>query len=389
MAEWPSDLGVATLTGRVLLMQGDQSDPDRVPDVRAAEGGTVEVEASVPAVRYSGADGTALFVKQVTRGVLDGQGRICTPAAGEDDPVPDLIVPAVDSPLLSPSDFTYRVRIKVGPWVTSYSIAPGTGEVIDLATATPVDSSGGTAIIVDTSTADRAEAAAAAAEATVAGIDQAIADAIASDPNLKGDPGTDGASAYDVAVAGGFVGTEAEWVASLDGEDSAPGPANVLSIGTVSSGTTASATITGDSPAQVLSLVLPKGDKGDRGEQGIPGTAELPTTGWRDVTSLWSGISRGRVLIRRDGPLCTFRWEEAEYSQTSVATANLSGFSPRTPGSFGLVYTVATPPVFRRFTSNGSGNLALVNPATGTAYLGEFTCITDDPWPATLPGTPA
>lgn len=47
-----------------------------------------------------------------------------------------------------------------------------------------------------------------------------------------------------------------------------PGPANTLSIGTVSSGTNASATITGTSPSQVLSLVLPKGDTGDQGPKG-------------------------------------------------------------------------------------------------------------------------
>lgn len=47
-----------------------------------------------------------------------------------------------------------------------------------------------------------------------------------------------------------------------------PGPANTLTIGTVSSGTNASATITGISPSQVLNLVLPKGDTGDQGQKG-------------------------------------------------------------------------------------------------------------------------
>ena len=36
---------------------------------------------------------------------------------------------------------------------------------------------------------------------------------------LKGDKGDPGSSAYDVAVAGGFVGTEAQWLASLEGAD--------------------------------------------------------------------------------------------------------------------------------------------------------------------------
>jgi hypothetical protein len=41
---------------------------------------------------------------------------------------------------------------------------------------------------------------------------------------------------------------------------------NKISIGTVETGTTASATMTGDSPNQTLNLVLPKGDKGDKGD---------------------------------------------------------------------------------------------------------------------------
>ena len=61
------------------------------------------------------------------------------------------------------------------------------------------------------------------------------------------------------------------------GPQGATGPANVLTIGSVTSGKVASATITGEAPNQVLNLVLEKGDKGDtgdtgpQGEQGIQG----------------------------------------------------------------------------------------------------------------------
>ena len=44
------------------------------------------------------------------------------------------------------------------------------------------------------------------------------------------------------------------------------GPANTLTIGTVTSGAEASATITGDAPNQVLNLVLKQGDKGNPGD---------------------------------------------------------------------------------------------------------------------------
>lgn len=49
-------------------------------------------------------------------------------------------------------------------------------------------------------------------------------------------------------------------VGNIQGPAGPPGPANSLSIGTVVSGTTASATITGTAPSQTLNLVLPKGD---------------------------------------------------------------------------------------------------------------------------------
>lgn len=60
-----------------------------------------------------------------------------------------------------------------------------------------------------------------------------------------------------------------------NGANGSPGPANTLTIGTVKSGDTPSATITGESPNQVLNLILVKGDKGDvgpEGQEGPPGT---------------------------------------------------------------------------------------------------------------------
>lgn len=52
------------------------------------------------------------------------------------------------------------------------------------------------------------------------------------------------------------------------------GPVNVLTIGSVTSGEVASATITGDAPNQVLNLVLKQGEKGDSGV--YVGTGDMP-----------------------------------------------------------------------------------------------------------------
>lgn len=50
-----------------------------------------------------------------------------------------------------------------------------------------------------------------------------------------------------------------------------PGPTNTLTIGNVTKGDEASASITGTSPNQKLNLVLPKGDPGPQGETGSVG----------------------------------------------------------------------------------------------------------------------
>lgn len=68
-----------------------------------------------------------------------------------------------------------------------------------------------------------------------------------------------------------IFGVGAELIPGPPGDPGPPGPANSLSIGTVTSGVTPSATIVGTAPAQTLNLVLPKGDKGDPGEPGAKG----------------------------------------------------------------------------------------------------------------------
>ena len=65
----------------------------------------------------------------------------------------------------------------------------------------------------------------------------------------------------------------------LDGTNGQNGQNNTLTIGTVTTGVNPSATITGDSPNQVLNLVLPKGDAGTTGQAGADGTTPTVTVG--------------------------------------------------------------------------------------------------------------
>lgn len=67
----------------------------------------------------------------------------------------------------------------------------------------------------------------------------------------------------------------------LDGTNGENGQNNTLTIGTVTTGTNPSAEITGDSPNQVLNLVLPRGNAGatgPAGQDGITPTVSVGTT---------------------------------------------------------------------------------------------------------------
>src|SRR5574344_321916 len=109
--------------------------------------------------------------------------------------------------------------------------------------------------------------------------------------------------------------TGAKGIQGVKGDTGATGPtgpANSLSIGTVASGTTASATITGTSPSQVLNLVLPKGDTGAKGDKGDKGdTGATGPTGEKGT----DGVSVSSI---------TQTTTSTESGGTNVVTATLS-----------------------------------------------------------------
>ena len=90
-----------------------------------------------------------------------------------------------------------------------------------------------------------------------------------------------------------YTWTGTEWInggqiQGPQGIQGLPGPANSLTIGTVSTGSPANATISGTSPNQILSLVIPQGIQGIQGIQGK--NIELQTSAthiqWRLVGDL-------------------------------------------------------------------------------------------------------
>jgi len=100
----------------------------------------------------------------------------------------------------------------------------------------------------------------------------------------QGNTGSSGLSAYQVAVAGGFVGTEAQWLASLKGETGAtgapstvPGPKGDQGDDGLSAYEVAvAAGYSGTESQWLASLKGEKGDKGDTGETGAASTVPGP-----------------------------------------------------------------------------------------------------------------
>ena len=81
-----------------------------------------------------------------------------------------------------------------------------------------------------------------------------------------------------------------------------------ITIGTVTNGDTASATITGDSPNYTLNLVLPKGAKGDKGDTGVKGTDGITPTIAVGTTTTGEAGTNAEVTMSKSGTTYTFNF---------------------------------------------------------------------------------
>lgn len=107
-----------------------------------------------------------------------------------------------------------------------------------------------------------------------------------------------GYSAYEIAVQNGFVGTEAEWLASLkgnNGADGQDGSSATIQVGTVSTGaagTDAVVTNVGTSSAAVFNFTIP---------QGPAGTTEWAGIEDKPFSTIGSGLSVDNGVLSATG----------------------------------------------------------------------------------------
>ena len=95
----------------------------------------------------------------------------------------------------------------------------------------------------------------------IGGASKRLQEAINNGELGGGGSGTAGKSAYEIAVDNGFVGTETEWLESLNGKQGATFTPYVSSSGELS--------WTNDGDKKNPATVNIKGSKGDRGDSGV------------------------------------------------------------------------------------------------------------------------
>lgn len=357
MAElaWPADLGHGTFIGRFGFMDADSHDEDREPDITSATGGTVTITPSIKSVRYSGVQGPMILAGRAAKGVIDAEGYLCTMNADGKAGDQGMVFPATDDTDLSPTDWTYSVSIVLDGSIRlpSFDVKLPEGSTVDLSVAVPVPPSGGTAIVVDPTTATRAEAAADRAE-------------------------TAATEAEDWAPSFVWDGTSLV----IDGGD----PVDLKG----EQGTTAWADLTGK-PATYPPTAHTHTITDVDGLQAALGKAPIARTFSSEyLLNGWVLTNANLPLtLARDGGLVTLEIP-ANTLDGSAATSDIfftlpSGFRPAVTGNYtnlGFLSAGGTPTSLNRSAS------AVSSPAR-REIRGQSSWRTNDPWPTTLPGDPA
>lgn len=178
------------------------------------------------------------------------------------------------------------------------------------------------------------------------------------------------------------------------------GPSNTLAIGTVVTGISSSATITGTSPNQTLNLTLQKGDKGDKGDTGDTGPANTlaigTVTSGASPSATITGTSPNQTLnlVLQKGDKGDTGWspvfaivnDGTRRVQQVIDWTGGQGTKPATGqyvGATGLVATVASAVDIRG--PAGTGNVS----STGTITADSIALFADNTGSVIKSFTPA
>lgn len=359
MLDFPSVLSTGRVHGRFIIAVIDGPDPGDEPDVIPAKGRIV-FKASIEYTTVGeGADAVTMILAPVA-GVLDDEGYLCTPHPETGEPMyRGVVLTATDDPDMSVTGWTWSADYRFEPSGTvTYKIPAHSFELPsmadrDLSTLVKVPSSPGYGL-------PQAEGAALRAEAAAVKSSDSAAQAFLIAQSVRDD-----------ADAGLFKGEP--------GKDGAPGNATLrvdTSVGKrvfISDGTT---------------------------EHMISGD-----TGWRDIRDRFTGLNDAKYTA---STLKIRRVDDDVWLEVAVLSSDNV-----IPNGTALKLYSNLPSDLRGFTFSGNynfpaGKTGSIDLVIGTLATNAFmwgyalggnvgaggfrvstSFKTSDPWPTTLPGTPA
>ncbi|WP_411144977.1 collagen-like protein [Streptomyces sp. x-80] len=277
-------------------------------------------------------------------------------------------LPATDAPGMNPSGWAYSVKENLAGVVGSRSFAmllPQNVPDVDLADIAPADPTTPNYVPV---------------------------------VGPQGGQGETGASAYQVAVSGGYVGTEGQWIASLVGppgpkgdkgaagaDSSVPGPAGDTgpagaqgAPGLSAYAVAVAGGYTGSEEQWLASLIGPAGPKGDKGDPGAGSVssvddwrpADLGLTAWafdpavgmsKPIYSGNGALRLAAVVLRAPTTVAKIVWHFGGYAGGMLA------------GSWGAIYDASGTRVGTTAALTGETVIAGVHNLGGTAVSAPLT----------------
>jgi len=182
----------------------------------------------------------------------------------------------------------------------------------------------------------------------------------------KGDPGDDGASAYEVAVANGFSGSESDWLASLvgaDGRDGLDGTSGDDGSDGLDGADGLSAYeiavehgFEGDEPSWLASLVGADGADGADGQDGAKGDPGEPA-------SFPAGGAAGLALVKASAADGDVTWGTPNRIEAPGERTNRA--SVGADGSYTIELNSANNTAYLMMGDGGAGYFAVLSDAMG------------------------
>jgi hypothetical protein len=338
----PAGLKYGTVTARFVIATGDTLlDSDHLPDGSVA-GGTVTFSPAVDYLTVASSNPPVTILPAPVVCGIDAQGYL-KDATGQRG----VQLIATDDPTTNPTGFTYVVSISItGMKARQFDMSVPAGRITDLTLVSPVSVSRGVSTLkgdpgepgpqgepgpagppvtnevladyIDDPDGSSRSAVLSIVDMRIAELSTVVDNADGTltipDHTSTGTPGSTGTggsgeSAYETAVANGFVGTEAAWVASLRGPAGPAGPQGPQGVPGIGS--------TGPAgPAGPQGIQGVKGDQGDVGPAGPAGSSSVATlpagatitvaktstwpvrpTSRADITVMWKGPDPGPPIV--------------------------------------------------------------------------------------------